>query len=99
VEPIVEQARGRPEKAERYKSGCEAIGEWDCDVIPASRPNEGAGKALAEAEEGRSRTEENDGQPHTVRTQGRGAVSQGLAGVRGAARKGKETQFTLYYTT
>lgn len=39
-------------------------------------------------------TKENVGQSHTVRTQGRAAVSQGLAGVRQAARKGKETQFT-----
>jgi RNA-directed DNA polymerase len=56
----------------------------------------------AEAGEGRAQTKENIGQNHTNPTQGgEKGVSQGLAGVRKAARERKGERFTalLYHLT
>ncbi len=52
------------------------------------------GKPLAENEEGRPLIKENTHQSGTHPTQSGARVSQGLAGVRKAAREGKETKFT-----
>jgi len=49
---------------------------------------------LAEIEEGRPLIEENTLQPNTRSTQSEASVSQGLAGVRKAARENKEMRFT-----
>jgi group II intron reverse transcriptase/maturase len=51
-------------------------------------------RSLAESEEGRPSIKENAGQPHTYPTQSGKGVSQGLAGVRKAARENKEMKFT-----
>ena len=48
----------------------------------------------AEDPEGSDRIEENDPRPRTVRTQRRAAVSQGLEGVRQAARGKTTGKFT-----
>jgi len=48
----------------------------------------------AESREGRPLIKENAGQPSTCSTQSGKHVSQGLAGVRKAARENKETKFT-----
>src|SRR5712691_3582377 len=55
-------------------------------------PNKG-GHAPAEAVEGRSRTKENVAQSHTSPTQSGERVSQGLSGVRQAARERRQEQF------
>jgi len=52
------------------------------------------GKPLAENEEGRPLIKENARQPNTCSTQSEERVSQGLAGVRKAARENKEMKFT-----
>ncbi len=52
------------------------------------------GKPLAESEEGRPLIKENTHQSSTLSTQSEVHVSQGLAGVRKAAREGKELKFT-----
>ena len=52
------------------------------------------GKPLAENEEGRPLIKENARQPNTCSTQSEKRVSQGLAGVRKAARENKEMKFT-----
>ena len=52
------------------------------------------GKPLAEGEEGRPLIKENTHQSSTLSTQSEVHVSQGLAGVRKAAREGKELKFT-----
>ena len=52
------------------------------------------GKPLAENEEGRPLIKENTRQPNTYSTQSEARVSQGLAGVRKAARERKEMKFT-----
>jgi group II intron reverse transcriptase/maturase len=52
------------------------------------------GKPLAESEEGRPLIKENTHRSSTLSTQSEVRVSQGLAGVRKAAREGKELKFT-----
>jgi RNA-directed DNA polymerase len=52
------------------------------------------GKPSAEREEERPLIKENTHQPNTLLTQGKKCVSQGLAGVRKAAREHKEMKFT-----
>jgi RNA-directed DNA polymerase len=52
------------------------------------------GKPYAENEEGRPLVKENARQPNTYPTQSENRVSQGLAGVRKAARENKEMKFT-----
>jgi len=51
-------------------------------------------RPLAENEEGRLSIKENAGQPHTYSTQSGKGVSQGLAGVRKAARENKEMKYS-----
>ena len=62
-------------------------------MVPTNRPNKD-GKPSAEGEEGRSMIKENVSQPHTSSTQSETSVSQGLEGVRRAAKENKETRFT-----
>jgi hypothetical protein len=75
--------------------------ESDCDVVPMNQPNKVKlmeEDLYAEAGEGRARTKENIGQDHTSPTQGGNkGVSQGLAGVRQAARARKEERFSIPY--
>jgi RNA-directed DNA polymerase len=69
-------------------------GEKSDKVIrPKKRPNNGE-MSPAEAVEGRTLPKGNAGQTAAVRTQCRVAASNGLAGVRQAARQGKEARFT-----
>lgn len=96
---------GRPEKAESRTTGANGAEESDCAVVPVNQPNKGeptkAGLS-AEAEEERARTEENISQVHTNPTQrGKKVVSQGLAGVRQAAkaRKGERLSALLHHLT
>jgi RNA-directed DNA polymerase len=63
------------------------------DPTPESRSNKEA-QASAEGEEGRPRVKENAGPTHTHPAQDGKGVSQGLAGVRQAARQRKKEKFT-----
>ena len=65
----------------------------DKAVVPMKQPNK-EGLSSAEAVEGRALPKRNTGQATAVRTQSRGAASNGLAGVRQAARQKKDVQFT-----
>ena len=67
--------------------------ESDSGVIPMNHSNKD-GKPYAENEEGRPLIKENTHQPSTYSTQSEKRVSQGLAGVRKAARENKEMKFT-----
>jgi hypothetical protein len=58
-------------------------------IVPMNQSNKDE-RPLAEIEEGRPSIKENAGQPHTYPTQSGKGVSQGLAGVRKAARENKE---------
>jgi|SRR5579859_2309819 len=62
-------------------------------VVPMNHSNKN-GRPLAESEEGRPLIKENARQPNTYPTQSGESVSQGLAGVRKAARENKEMKFT-----
>src|SRR3974377_974901 len=62
-------------------------------IVPMNQSNKD-GRPFAEIEEGRPSIKENACQPHTCPTQSGKGVSQGLAGVRKAARKNKEKKFT-----
>src|ERR1700730_3920281 len=62
-------------------------------IVPMNQSNKDR-KPSAENEEGRPLIKENAGQPNTHPTQSGERVSQGLAGVRKAARNNKEMKFT-----
>jgi RNA-directed DNA polymerase len=62
-------------------------------IVPMNHSNKG-GRTLAESGEGRPLIKENARQPNTYPTQSGKGVSQGLAGVRKAARDNKEMKFT-----
>src|ERR1700724_3016143 len=62
-------------------------------IVPMNHSNKDR-RPLAENEEERPSIKENAGQPHTYPTQSGKGVSQGLAGVRKAARENKEMKFT-----
>jgi RNA-directed DNA polymerase len=84
---------GRTAKAQSHKAGMHAAEESDRDVVPMNQPNKGA-PVPAEAGEGRPRPKENTGQPRTPPAQNGERVSQGLNGVRQAARERKQERFT-----
>src|SRR5437867_4738102 len=65
----------------------------DCAVVPVNQPNK-EGQPFAEAGEGRAQTEENIIQSHMRPTQSGKRMSQGLDGVRQAARARKQERFT-----
>jgi RNA-directed DNA polymerase len=67
--------------------------ESDSGIVPMNHSNQD-GKPSAESEEGRPLIKENAHQSGTHPTQSGARVSQGLGGVRRAAREGKETKFT-----
>jgi RNA-directed DNA polymerase len=67
--------------------------ESDSGIVPMNHSNK-SGKPLAESGEGRPLIKENTHQPSTPSTQSETRVSQGLAGVRKAARERKEAKFT-----
>ena len=64
--------------------------ESDSGIIPMNRSNKD-GKPYAENEEGRPLIKENTHQPSTYPTQSEKRVSQGLAGVRKAAKENGST--------
>jgi RNA-directed DNA polymerase len=90
----------RLEKATSYTASAHASGESDEQVVPAKRPNKGE-QSPAEGAEGSCSTKGNTEETHTHRTQGRERVSQGLRGVREAARRDKKQKFTalLHHVT
>jgi RNA-directed DNA polymerase len=62
-------------------------------VVPMSQTNK-TGPPEAQFGEGRERTTENTLEPDTCSTQSEGRVSQGLQGVRHAAKERKQEKFT-----
>jgi RNA-directed DNA polymerase len=62
-------------------------------IVPMNHSNKDK-RPLAESEEGRPSIKENARQPNTCPTQSGDSVSQGLAGVRKAAKDNKEMRFT-----
>jgi group II intron reverse transcriptase/maturase len=74
--------------------------ESDSGIVPMNHSNK-IEQSMSESEEGRPLVEENTLQPHTHPTQSGARVSQGLVGVRKAAREHKEMKFTalLHHVT
>ena len=74
--------------------------ESDSGIVPMNHSNK-VEQSMAESEEGRPLIKENIHQSSTRPTQSGARVSQGLAGVRKAAREHKEMKFTalLHHVT
>ena len=74
--------------------------ESDSGIVPMNHSNK-IEQSMAESEEGRPLIKENTHQASTLPTQSGSRVSQGLAGVRKAAREHKEMKFTalLHHVT
>ena len=85
--------QGRSAKAKSRTADMHAPEKSDCAVVPVNPPNK-EGQPSAEVGEGRAQTKENIVQSHTHPTQSGKRVSQGLDGVRKAARERKQERFT-----
>jgi hypothetical protein len=83
-------------KGESRTSGVHGDEESDRAVIPMKSSNKAAGTSpeAAEMAEGRARTKENDPKARAIPAQDGAVASQGLKGVRKAARERKQEQFT-----
>src|ERR1700738_1572584 len=76
-----------------HKARAYVYEESHSGIVPMNHSNKD-GKLSAESGEGRPLIKENAGQPNTYPTRSGKGVSQGLAGVRKAARENKEMKFT-----
>src|ERR1700681_177588 len=76
-----------------HKARAYVYEESHSGIVPMSHSNKD-GKLSAESGEGRPLIKENAGQPNTYPTQSGKGVTQGLAGVRKAAKENKEMKFT-----
>src|SRR5665213_200098 len=85
--------QGRSVKATSRTTDVYVPEKSDCAVLPVNQPNKGA-QASAEAGEGRAQTKENIVPPHMHPTQSGRRMSQGLDGVRKAAKERKQERFT-----
>src|SRR5438552_2757789 len=90
----------RSAKAPSHNADVHAMEGSDCCVVPMKQPNK-EGQSSAEAAEGRQQPKENDAQSNTPPTQCGARVSQGLSGVRRAARERRQERFTalLHHVT
>jgi group II intron reverse transcriptase/maturase len=84
---------GRSAKAINRNADTHVLEKSDCVVVPVSHPNKGA-NVLAEGGEGRTRMKENTTQPRMLPTQSGVGMSQGLDGVRRAAKARRQERFT-----
>src|SRR5580693_7601254 len=85
--------QGRSVKATSRTADMHVLEKSDCAVLPVNQPNK-EGQLSAEVGEGRAQTKENIVPPHMRPTQSGKRMSQGLDGVRQAARKRKQERFT-----
>ena len=84
--------QGRSAKAMNRTADMHVLEKSDCAVVPVNQPNKG-GQPSAEAGEGRAQAKENIVQSRMPPTQSGKRMSQGLDGVRKAARERKQEQF------
>jgi RNA-directed DNA polymerase len=87
------QDRDRPEKANSRTADRHVAEESDRAIVPVNLSNK-EGQTSAEIGEGRARAKENIAPSHTRPTQSGKRVSQGLGGVRQAARERRRDRFT-----
>src|ERR1700682_1335201 len=92
--------QGRSAKATNRTADMHALEKSDCAVVPVNQPNK-EGRPSAEVGEGRAQTKENIVPSHMHPTQSGKRMSQGLNGVRKAARERKQERFTalLHHVT
>ena len=86
-------SEGRSAKAISRTADMRVLEKSDCAVVPVNQPNKAA-QAAAEVGEGRAQMKENIDQPRMLPTQSGTRMSQGLDGVRKAARERKQERFT-----
>jgi RNA-directed DNA polymerase len=84
---------GRSAKAINHNADVYVLEKSHCAVVPVNQPNKEA-EASAEVGEGRVQMKENIAQPHMHPTQSGARMSQGLDGVRKAARERRQERFT-----
>jgi group II intron reverse transcriptase/maturase len=87
------QDRDRSAKAQSHKADMHDPEKSDRAVVPMNQPNKGE-SFLAEVGEGSARTKENIVWSNTSPTQSGERVSQGLSGVRRAAKERRQERFT-----
>ena len=87
------QDRDRSAKAQSHKADMHVSEKSDYAVVPVNQPNKGE-SSPAEVGEGRARTKENIVRSNTSPTQSGERVSQGLSGVRQAAKERRQERFT-----
>jgi len=87
------QDRDRSAKVQSHKADVHVSEKSDCAVVPVNQPNKGE-RSSAEVGEGRARTKENIVRSNTSPTQSGERVSQGLSGVRQAAKERRQERFT-----
>jgi len=85
--------QGRSVKAINRTTDMHVPEKSDCAVVPVNQPNN-EGQPSTEAGEGRAQTKENIVQTHMYPTQSGKRMSQGLHGVRQAAKERKQERFT-----
>src|SRR5215469_18056276 len=93
--PRPERERGRSAKAQSRNADAHALEESDRTILSLNQANKEE-RSSAEFGEKRVRAKENIIQPNTSPTQSGERVSQGLNGVREAARKGVRNGSRLY---
>ena len=92
--PVVKPGNRSAGEGQSHAARMNVSEESHSGIVPMNHSNKN-GRSLAESEEGRPLIKENACQPNTCPTQsGNECVSQGLAGVRKAARETKEMKFT-----
>src|SRR5215475_13464481 len=98
--PRSNQSRGRSEKAQSRNAGMHASEESDHAKLPMNQPNN-EDSSSEEVGEGRAWAKENIVHSNTSPTQSGKRVSQGLSGVRQAAKARKQERFTalLHHVT
>ena len=84
--------QGRSAKAINRSADAHVLEKSDCAAVPVNQPNK-EGKPSAEAGEGRAQAKENIVQSRMPPTQSGNRMSQGLCGVRRAARERKQERF------
>jgi retron-type reverse transcriptase len=88
-----DHGRERSAKAQSHNADMHGPEKSDCAVLPMNQPNKGE-ISPAEAGEERARTKENIVRSNTSPTQSGERVSQGLSGVRQAAKERRQERFT-----
>lgn len=91
--PVEQEGRRTAGEGHGHKARVDIAEESDRGIVPMNHSNKDDNKSM-ESGEGRPWIKENTHQFSTYPTQSGGRVSQGLAGVRQAARRDKEMKFT-----